>query len=184
MSLFTPKLTPSDYYRVQCYRLHLNFTFLTCHVVHTLATLCMYITQLISVLASLYYLLQTQSSCTNLTQYFTKWKIRLNAKTVLFSNGHPRLPDPIQTDNTLVPKASHKLYLSLCLYSVNLSTQSTSVLHRFFPLLTRDSTFSQKIKLTLYKLLIQSILIYTTPVWGSTCDSSYLKHKIVQNKSL
>ena len=58
---------PLDYHRVQCYWLHLNFTFLTCHVL-TLITLYMQITQLISVLASWYYLLQTQSSCTNLTQ--------------------------------------------------------------------------------------------------------------------
>jgi hypothetical protein len=105
-------------------------------------------------------------------------------QTVLFSKGHPRLPGPIQTDDTLVPKASHQLYLRLRFYSLNLSTQSTGILCRFFPLLTQDSTLSQKIKLTLNKLLIQSILIYNTPVWSSTCDSSYLKHKIVQNKSL
>jgi hypothetical protein len=80
--------------------------------------------------------------------------MHIKTQTVLFSKGHPRLPDPIQPDDILVPKASHKLYLSFRLYSVNLSTQSTVVLHRFFPLLTQDSTLSQKIKLTLYKLLI------------------------------
>ena len=110
--------------------------------------------------------------------------MHIKTQTVLFSKDHPHLPDPTQTDDTLVSKASHKLYLSLRLCYVNLSTQSTGVLHRVFPLLTRDSTLWQKIKLTLHKLLIQSILIYTIPVWRSTCDSSYRKHKIVQNKSL
>jgi len=88
--------------------------------------------------------------------------MHIKTQTVLSSKSHPRLPDPIQTDDTLVPKLSHKLYISLRLYSVNLSPHSTGVLHKFFSLLTQDSTLSQKIKLTLYKLLIQSILIYTT----------------------
>jgi hypothetical protein len=110
--------------------------------------------------------------------------MHIKIQTVLFSKDHPRLPDPIQTDDTLVPEASYKLHLSLHLYSVNLSTQSKGILHKFFPLFTRDSALSQKIKLTLYKLFIQSILIYNTPLWSSACDSSYLKHKTVQNKSL
>jgi hypothetical protein len=41
-----------------------------------------------------------------------------------------------------------------------------------FPLLPRDSTTSQKIKLTLYKLLIRSALSYAAPVRRSTCSNS------------
>jgi hypothetical protein len=60
--------------------------------------------------------------------------------------------------------------------------QRLSLYH--LPPIARDSTLSQKTKLTLYKLLILSILTYAAPVWISTCDSNYLKLQDDQNKSL
>ena len=38
--------------------------------------------------------------------------------------------------------------------------------------------------LTLFELLVQSILTYITPVWSSTCPSSYLRLQVIQSKCL
>jgi hypothetical protein len=61
---------------------------------------------------------------------------------------------------------------------------ATGTLCNIFPLLTRDSTLSQTSKLTLYKLLIRSLLTYAAPVCNTTCYSNYLKLQVVQNSSL
>jgi hypothetical protein len=124
-----------------------------------------------------------------------KWKLRLNAhktETILFSKSRPRLPEPVQIDNASVPWASDVQYLGLLLdpkllytkHQRTVTNKAIGTLCNIFPLLTRDSTLSQTSKLTLYKLLIRSLLTYATPVWNTTCNSNYLKLQGFRNKSL
>jgi len=69
------------------------------------------------------------------------------------------LPVPLQIHDNFVPWASAVRCLSLVLDSQLLYTQhlhavankATAVLCNIFPLLARDSTLTQSIKLTLYK---------------------------------
>jgi hypothetical protein len=132
---------------------------------------------------------------TTLLKYFAKWKLRLNAhktEPILFSKRHPCLPDPVKLDNASVRWASDVKCLGLLLdpkllYTKHLCTVSnkaTGTLCNIYSLLNRDSTLTQTSKLTLYKLLIRSLLTYATPVWNTTCNSNYLKLQVVQNKSL
>jgi hypothetical protein len=67
----------------------------------------------------------------------------------------------------------------------------TSVIHRasgtllrLFPLLTRDSTLTHTNKLTLYKLIIRSILSYAAPVWSNTSSHNYRRLQVSQSKCL
>jgi len=76
-----------------------------------------------------------------------------------------------------------KLLFTRHLHTV--ASKATGVFCNIFPLLSWDSVLSHSVlshsllshsnKLTLYKLLIQSILTYTAPVWSSTCSSNYLR---------
>jgi hypothetical protein len=60
----------------------------------------------------------------------------------------------------------------------------TGVLLHLFPLLARDSTLTLSNKLTLYKLVIRSILTYAAPVWSNTSSSNYRRLQISQSKCL
>jgi hypothetical protein len=64
------------------------------------------------------------------------------------------------------------------------ANRATGVFCNIFPLLAQDSALTQSNKLTLYKLLTQSILTYTVPVWSSTCSSNYLRLPVSQSKCL
>jgi hypothetical protein len=119
-----------------------------------------------------------------LLKYFTKGKLCLNAhktETILFSKHRPQLPEPIQIDNASVPWASSVKYLGLLLDTKLLSTKhlrtvtnkATGTLCNIFPLLTWDSILSQTLKLTLYILLIWSLLTYAALIWNTKCDSNY-----------
>jgi hypothetical protein len=98
----------------------------------------------------------------------------------------------VSLDNASVRRASDVKYLGLLLDPKLLCTKHLRTVSNkaigtpcnIFPLLNRDSTLSQTSKLTLYKLLIPSLLTYAAPVCNTTCNSNYLKLQIVQNKSL
>ena len=64
------------------------------------------------------------------------------------------------------------------------ASTATGVFCNIFPLLSRYSALTQSNKLTLYQLLIGSILTYAAPVWSSTCSSSYLRLQGIQSKCL
>jgi hypothetical protein len=130
-----------------------------------------------------------------LLKYFTKWKFRLNAhktESTLFSKREPPFPNPLNIHDTFVSWASAVHYLGLVLNSKLLYTKhlhtvtkkATGVLCPILPLLARDSTLTQSNKLTLYKLLIRSILTYAAPVCRSTGPSNYLKLQVIQSKCL
>jgi hypothetical protein len=95
-----------------------------------------------------------------------------------------------RTSLCLVPCASAVRSLGLVLDSKHLfawhlhtvTNKATGVFCNALPL--RDSALTQSNKLTLYKLLIRSVLIYTAPVWSSTCSSSYFILQVIQSKCL
>jgi len=89
-----------------------------------------------------------------------------------------------------VPWVSSVRYLSLVLDSKLLFTrhlhtvanEARGVFCNIFSLLARDSALSQSNKLTLYKLLIRSILTYAAPGRSSICSCKYLRLQIIQTK--
>ena len=62
------------------------------------------------------------------------------------------------------------------------SNTATGLFCNIFPLLARYSAPTHSNKLTLYKLLIRSILTYAAPLWSSTCSSNYLRLQVIQSK--
>jgi hypothetical protein len=112
---------------------------------------------------------------THKTKY-TAGRSRYNVKV-------PCLSDPVKLDNATVRWASDVKYLGLLLDPKLLNTKhlrtvynkATGTVCNVFPLLNQDSTLSQTSRLTLYKLLIRSLLTQAAPVCNTTCNSNYLK---------
>jgi hypothetical protein len=101
----------------------------------------------------------------------------------------PPLPDPMQILDTFFVLCMAVRYLELVLdppifYTQHLHTvvnKATAVLGNIFPHLVWDSKLTQSSKLTVYKLLIRSIVTYVAPVFSSTCSSSYLRLQAIQS---
>jgi len=62
--------------------------------------------------------------------------------------------------------------------------KATRIFWNIFPLLARYSALIQSNTVTLYKLLIRSILTYAAAVCSSTCLFSYLRLQVIQSKCL
>ena len=74
------------------------------------------------------------------------------------------------------PCAKFKTSLQWHLHTV--AYEATGVFCNIFSLFALDSTLTQSNKLTLYKLLIPSILADAAPVWSSTSSSIYLRLQV------
>ena len=93
-------------------------------------------------------------------------------EAVLFSKRLPLLPGPNQFQDTFGPEASTVRYLGLVLDSKLLfnrhlhtvANKATGAFCNISPLLARYSALTQTKKLSLYKLLIHSNLIYVAPL--------------------
>ena len=132
---------------------------------------------------------------TILHRYFTKWKLRVNinkTEAILFTKRRPTAPPPPQFQQSGIPWSPHIRYLGLMLDSKLLFTRHLrSVIHKatgtflaLFPLLARDSSLSIPNKLTLFKLLIRSMLTYAAPVWSNTSSTNYRQLQTLQSKCL
>ena len=66
----------------------------------------------------------------------------------------------------------------------NVANKVTALLYNTVPVLVRDSTQTQYNKLTLYKLLIPSILTYAAPVCSFTCPFIYFHLPVIQSECL
>jgi len=130
-----------------------------------------------------------------LHRYFTKWKLRVSAiktEALLFTKRRPIAPPLPQFQHTMIPWSRNIRYLGLTLgpkllFTKHLHTvthKATGVLLQLFPLLARDSTLTILNKLTLYKLMIRSLLTYAGPVWSNTSQSNYRHIQILQSKCL
>jgi hypothetical protein len=101
-------------------------------------------------------------------------------------------PNSLQFQHTAISWSPHIRYLGLVLDSNLLFTRhlhsvihkATGTLLKLFPLLGRDSPLSTPSKLTLYKLLIRSVLTYAAPVWSNTSSSNCRQLQILQSKCL
>lgn len=149
----TQNLPPPVFLRVLHYRLrYFPFTFLTCRILHThtspytQTTLSFYLSLGVVTLSpadsvTLYKPTQILSPHGNSNYTHTK------TETILFFKCP--FPDTLQIQ-----------------YLQTINNKATCILCNIFPLLAQDSMLTQS-QLTLYKLLIQSILTHAAPVWSS-----------------
>jgi len=130
-----------------------------------------------------------------LLRYFTRWKLQVNIhkrEAILFTRRRPAAPAPLHFHHTAIPWNSQVRYLGLLLEPQLLFTRhltsvihkATDILRQIFPLLALDSKLSIPNKITLYKLVIRSVLTYAAPVWSNTSSSNYRRLQILQSKCL
>jgi hypothetical protein len=197
MTLPPPQTPPLPVFpRELYYQLHYSpFIFLTCHTLHTPTSPYMQMTLPFCLLSQSWQPDTISHRLSNalmtLHKYFTTQKLRLNThkiETILFSKRLPPYPRPCSNPGHLVPWVWAVCCLGLLLdsklrftlYLRTITNKAKGLFCNIFPLVARDSAFTQSNKLTLYKLLIWSILTYTTPVWSSTSSSNYLRLQIIQ----
>jgi len=130
-----------------------------------------------------------------LLRCFTRWKLEVNihkTEAILFTRRRPVPPAPLHFQHTIIPWNAQVRYLGLLLDPKLLFTRHiTSVIHKatgiflqLFPLLARDSTLFIPNKITLYELVIRSMLTYAAPVCSNTSSSNYRRLQTLQSKCL
>jgi hypothetical protein len=141
-----------------------------------------------------------QQSLNVLSDYFTSWKICINAaktQTILFPHSKsPKLVPAedckIRLNGTAVEWSNEVTYLGVTLDSKliykqhvdNTVTKCNILLKSLYPLINRKSTLSFKNKLAIYKQIILPVIEYGMPVWESCANIHHLKLQRVQNKFL
>jgi predicted metal-binding protein len=130
-----------------------------------------------------------------LHRYFSKWKLRVNInKTVaiLFTKRRPSTPPTLQFQHKVFPWSPHIRHLGLELDPKPLFTKhllsakhkAIGLFLKLFALLARDSTLSHHNKLTVYKLMIRTVLTYAAHVWSNSSSSDYRHLQRLQSKCL
>lgn len=139
-----------------------------------------------------------QISLDILTNYFSKWKIKINeekTQAVFFTRRRHVCYYPItqlKINRTNIPWSQNIKYLGVYLdKKLIFNTHIGHQIHKFniaknllYPLIKRSSPLSSDNKLILAKVIFQSILLYACPVWGVCAKTHIKKIQICQNKLL
>ncbi|KAL4143992.1 hypothetical protein QTP88_006237 [Uroleucon formosanum] len=133
--------------------------------------------------------LQLQSHIDTLSQWFTKWKIKVNESKSSFVTFalRPLNCPPISMNNTIIPHSNEVKYLGLIFdrrltWSSHLKDKRkklNSRLHLLRPLLR--SNLALPLKLILYKTLLQPLWVYGVVIWGSAKQSNKRTIQAFQN---
>lgn len=129
-----------------------------------------------------------------LEQYFNKWKISINPEKTQFINfGHTKQQQNhniIKTNNTVIQPTNVIKYLGIHLdkkltfhYHIQkLIQRGNAILHFLYPFINKNSNLSQKLKITLYKVYTQTVLLYATPIWSSASLTNLKKLQTFENR--
>lgn len=136
-----------------------------------------------------------QLSIDLLCDFFTTWKLKLNAsktEAILFTRKR-KLPNrKLRINNHTIPWSKSVKYLGIYFDpKVNwtfhidmLRTKGARQLNALSPILNRKSNLSSFTKLRIYTTLVRPCITYASPVWGNTCNTNHEKLQILQNKAL
>ena len=127
-------------------------------------------------------------------RFFDRWKIRINpgqTEVILFTERKPIKPISIRLENVQLNWSNKVKYLGVILDlklnfgdHVNfVSQKAISNLIKFYSIF-KNKYLSIHSKLTFYKSLIRTGVLYACPVWSLTSDSNLKKLQIIQNKFL
>lgn len=133
-----------------------------------------------------------------LTQYFQKWKIKINeekTQAVFFSRKRKSCfypSDQLNMNGINIPWSENIKYLGVHLdkkltYEFHLMCQIKKLCiarSMLYPLIKRNSPLSNENKLILAKVVFQSISMYACPVWGVCAKTHIQKLQVFQNKLL
>lgn len=133
-----------------------------------------------------------------LSDYCSKWKIKLNpskTQAIYFTKKRANrwLPsNEVTVLGSKIPWSSDVKYLGVTMdKTLNFSRHTNLTIEKalkflgiIFPIINQKSNLNQRNKITIYKSILRSILLYACPVW-STCAESHLnKLQLIQNKCL
>ena len=133
--------------------------------------------------------LQLQTHIDTLSEWFVKWKIKINeskSSFITFSL-RPHICPPVTMNNTIIPHSNEVKYLGL-IFDKRLTWSShlkdkrkklNSRLHLLRPLLR--SNLSLPLKIILYKTLLQPLWAYGIVIWGSAKKSNKRTIQAFQN---
>lgn len=133
-----------------------------------------------------------------LQNYYTKWKIKLNAeKTQAIFFTRKRSPCFLPANQLLVNGYSIAWKPSVKYLGVHLDSKLTFKEHTtqtlnkinigikiLYPFINRKSLLSNENKILIHKTIFQAILLYGCPVWGHCAECHIKKLQIAQNKLL
>lgn len=139
-----------------------------------------------------------QKGLTQIQQYFTKWRIKLNnekTQAILFKfncSSKRNTTVKLSLENAEIIPSKEVKYLGLTLddkllYSKHIDntiTKANKCFRALYPLLANKSQLNINNKLLLYKCAIQPILMYAGAVWVSAANCHINKIQIFQNKCL
>lgn len=124
-------------------------------------------------------------------KYFHRWKIKLNegkTKAIIFSKRRPHINKNSKISDQSIPWSDKVKYLGIILNKrLNFSkhvnkiiSKSIAKLVRLYPIFNKNSHFSVKNKLMLFKSVIRPAITYACPVWNYISKSTFDKIQIVQ----
>lgn len=136
-----------------------------------------------------------QLSVELLSNYFCKWKLKLNSnktEAIMFTRKRSLPKRLVRINSFPIPWSKSVRYLGITLdnklnWSCNanqLVIKGTKATCALRPILNRKSKISSQTKLRIYATLIRPCLTYAAPVWSSLADTNYNKLQVVQNKAI
>lgn len=136
-----------------------------------------------------------QLSLELLSDFFTKWKLKLNpdkTESIMFSRKRTVPDRKIKFKNYTIPWSRQVKYLGVTLddklnwgkNTDNLVLKGAKTTNALRPVLNRKSKLSSTTKLRIYSTLIRPCITYAAPVWCSITDNKYSKLQVIQNKAI
>lgn len=138
-----------------------------------------------------------QRHLTILERYFHKWKLKINAdKTQLIiltqKKKQPRDNIRIRMNGQPIEEKNEVKYLGLTLDKKLTFKKQTQETRRkaglatslIYPYILPQNPLSTKMKTTLYKTYVRSILLYGAPIWSSAAKSNLARIKTLETKVL
>ncbi|GBN36014.1 RNA-directed DNA polymerase from mobile element jockey, partial [Araneus ventricosus] len=137
-----------------------------------------------------------QNYVSQLQPWLTDWKTKVNPSKcacLLFTKKR-NMPilNPIQIFGQPVPFVSQYKFLGLILdaklnfdsHTQKAVTKAKNSSFTVGRLLARKSTLAVKHRLLLYKAIVRTVILYGSPIWGTTSIRSLKKLQVFQNKQL
>lgn len=130
--------------------------------------------------------------------FYKKWKIRINtdktqAMLFPFNKSRKRIPSiPLRHENNTIPFDNSVKYLGVYLdkkltfkkHIENATDKALKCFRALYPLISKRSKLNVGNKLTIYKTIIRSIMLYGCCIWGKAANSHIKKLQVLQNRIL
>lgn len=139
-----------------------------------------------------------QSALGKVEQYFSKWKIKINAtktQAIFFPRDKKRSRQPLNEltlNGSNIPYKPHITYLGVTVdnklsFGPHISAIKAKVsncIKAVYPLIGKKSKLNTNKKMTIFKTIIRPIILYASPVWLNAAHTHIRHLQIAQNKCL